>query len=43
MYHFRFIVIGVMVALCLLGGIFGISLGEHVTQSGFYVVGSVSA
>src|ERR1700742_51077 len=29
-----------MVALSLLGGIFGISLGKHVTQSGFYDDGS---
>ncbi|MBS4727827.1 MMPL family transporter [Mycobacterium sp. SM1] len=35
-YRYRFIVIGVMVALCLGGGIFGMSLGKHVTQSGFY-------
>jgi uncharacterized membrane protein YdfJ with MMPL/SSD domain len=35
-YRFRFIVIGVMVALCLGGGVFGMSLGKHVTQSGFY-------
>jgi uncharacterized membrane protein YdfJ with MMPL/SSD domain len=41
-YRYRFIVIGVMVALSLLGGIFGISLGKHVTQSGFYDDGSQS-
>ena len=41
-YHFRYIVIGVTVALCLGGGIFGLSLGEHVTQSGFYDDGSQS-
>ncbi|HZU46484.1 MAG TPA: MMPL family transporter [Mycobacterium sp.] len=35
-YRYRFIVIGVMVALCLGGGIFGLTLGKHVTQSGFY-------
>jgi len=35
-YRYRFIVIGVMVALCLGAGIFGISLGNHVTQSGFF-------
>ncbi len=35
-YRYRFIVIGVMVALSLGGGVFGISLGKHVTQSGFY-------
>ena len=35
-YRYRYIVIGVMVALCLGGGIFGISLGKHVTQSGYY-------
>ena len=41
-YRYRFIVIGVMVALSLLGGVFGISLGKHVTQSGFYDDGSQS-
>lgn len=41
-YRFRYIVIGVMVALCLGGGVYGISLGEHVTQSGFYDEGSQS-
>ena len=41
-YRYRFIVIGVVVALSLLGGIFGISLGKHVTQSGFYDDGSQS-
>ncbi|GAC1400487.1 MAG: MMPL family transporter [Mycobacterium sp.] len=34
--------IGVMVALCLGGGVFGITLGSHVTQSGFYDEGSQS-
>jgi trehalose monomycolate/heme transporter len=32
-----------MVALCLSGGVFGLSLGAHVTQSGFYDDGSESA
>jgi trehalose monomycolate/heme transporter len=41
-YRYRFIVIGVMVAVCLGGGIFGMSLGKHVTQSGFYDDGSQS-
>ena len=41
-YRYRYIVIGVMVALCLGGGIYGISLGKHVTQSGFYDEGSQS-
>ncbi|OBA83914.1 hypothetical protein A9W99_05820 [Mycobacterium sp. 1164966.3] len=41
-YRYRFIVIGVMVVLCLGGGIFGMSLGKHVTQSGFYDEGSQS-
>jgi trehalose monomycolate/heme transporter len=41
-YRYRYIVIGVMVALCLGGGIFGLSLGKHVTQSGFYDEGSQS-
>jgi len=41
-YQYRYIVIGVMVALCLGGGVFGISLGSHVTQSGFYDNGSDS-
>src|SRR6195952_1614827 len=31
-----------MVALCLGGGVYGVSLGEHVTQSGFYDEGSQS-
>src|SRR6185312_8314473 len=31
-----------MVGLCLLGGFFGMSLGNHVTQSGFYDDGSES-
>ncbi|MGB5113415.1 MAG: MMPL family transporter [Mycobacterium sp.] len=35
-YQFRYIVIGVMVALCLGGGVYGASLGSHVTQSGYY-------
>ncbi|MGE5694413.1 MAG: MMPL family transporter, partial [Candidatus Sericytochromatia bacterium] len=42
-YHYRYIVIAVMVGLCLLGGIFGMSLGKYVTQSGFYDDGSESA
>jgi len=41
-YRFRYIVIAVMVALCLGGGVFGISLGSHVTQSGFFDDGSES-
>lgn len=41
-YQFRYIVIGVMVALCLGGGVYGASLGQHVTQSGFYDEGSQS-
>ena len=41
-YHYRYIVIGVMVALCLGGGVYGMSLGDHVTQSGFYDDGSQS-
>ena len=41
-YRFRYAVIGIMVALCLGGGIYGISLGQHVTQSGFYDDGSQS-
>jgi uncharacterized membrane protein YdfJ with MMPL/SSD domain len=41
-YRYRFIVIGVMVAVCLGGGIYGMSLGKHVTQSGFYDDGSQS-
>ena len=31
-YRFRYIVIGVMVALCLGGGVYGISLGELQRQ-----------
>ncbi|WP_369803735.1 MMPL family transporter [Mycobacterium sp. NAZ190054] len=41
-YQYRYMVIGVMVALCLGGGVYGISLGQHVTQSGFYDEGSES-
>ncbi|MGD9621668.1 MAG: MMPL family transporter [Mycolicibacterium sp.] len=41
-YQYRYIVIGVMVTLCLGGGIYGITLGQHVTQSGFYDEGSQS-
>ena len=41
-YRYRYIVIGVMVALCVGGGIFGMDLGKHVTQSGFYDDGSQS-
>jgi RND superfamily putative drug exporter len=41
-YRYRFIVIGVMVSLCLGAGVFGASLGKHVTQSGFYDDGSES-
>lgn len=41
-YRYRFIVIAVMVAVCLSGGIYGMSLGKHVTQSGFYDDGSQS-
>jgi uncharacterized membrane protein YdfJ with MMPL/SSD domain len=42
-YRYRFLVIGVMVGLCLIGGVFGMSLGKHVTQSGFFDDGSESA
>lgn len=41
-YRHRYLVIAVMVALCLGGGIYGMSLGKHVTQSGFYDDGSES-
>jgi trehalose monomycolate/heme transporter len=41
-YRYRFIVIGVMVGLCVIAGVFGMSLGKHVTQSGFYDDGSQS-
>jgi uncharacterized membrane protein YdfJ with MMPL/SSD domain len=41
-YRYRYLVIGVMVGLCLIGGVFGASLGKHVTQSGFYDDGSQS-
>ncbi|BBZ01301.1 membrane protein [Mycolicibacterium chitae] len=41
-FKYRFIVIAVMVSLCIGGGIFGMSLGNHVTQSGFYDDGSES-
>jgi len=35
-YQYRYIVIGVLVALCLGGAVYGSSLGQHVTQSGYY-------
>ncbi len=41
-YRYRYIVIGLMVVLCIGGGIYGMSLGKHVTQSGFYDEGSQS-
>ena len=41
-YRYRYIVIAVMVALSVAGGIYGMSLGKHVTQSGFYDEGSQS-
>lgn len=41
-YRYRYIVIGLMVAMCVGGGIYGIDLGKHVTQSGFYDEGSQS-
>ncbi|MDH6243423.1 MMPL family transporter [Mycobacterium sp. OTB74] len=41
-YQYRYIVIGVLVALCLGGAVYGSSLGSHVTQSGFYNEGSQS-
>ncbi|MGY4710635.1 MMPL family transporter [Mycolicibacterium sp. CBM1] len=41
-YRYRYIVIAVMVALSVAGGIYGASLGKHVTQSGFYDEGSQS-
>ena len=41
-YRFRYAVIGIMVALCVGGGVYGMSLGERVTQSGFYDDGSQS-
>ncbi|HET9565806.1 MAG TPA: MMPL family transporter [Mycobacterium sp.] len=41
-FRYRYIVIGVMVALCLGSGVYGMSLGQHVTQSGFYDEGSQS-
>lgn len=42
-FQYRLIVIAVMTAACLGSGVFGISLGEHVTQSGFYNDTSESA
>ena len=41
-YRYRYIVIGLMVALCVSGGIYGMDLGKYVTQSGFYDEGSQS-
>ncbi|WP_430522527.1 MMPL family transporter [Mycolicibacterium poriferae] len=42
-YRYRFFVVVAMTAACLGAGVFGISLGEHVTQSGFFDDGSESA
>ena len=42
-YRYRIAVVAVMVALCLGSGIYGSSLGEHVTQSGFFDDNSESA
>ena len=41
-YRYRYIVIALMVTLSIGGGIYGMSLGQHVTQSGFYDEGSQS-
>ncbi|MFV0495676.1 MMPL family transporter, partial [Mycobacterium sp.] len=41
-YRYRYVVIAVTVALSLGSGVFGLSLGDHVTQSGFYDDGSQS-
>lgn len=41
-YRYRYIVIGLMVAMCVGGGIYGTDLGKYVTQSGFYDEGSQS-
>lgn len=41
-YRYRYIVIGLMVAMCVGGGIYGMDLGKYVTQSGFYDEGSQS-
>ncbi len=41
-YRYRYIVIGMMVAMCVGGGIYGMDLGKYVTQSGFYDEGSQS-
>jgi trehalose monomycolate/heme transporter len=41
-YRYRYIVIALMVAVCIGGGVLGMSLGQHVTQSGFYDEGSQS-
>lgn len=35
-YRYRFIVIGAFVVVCLGSGLFGMDLGKHVTQGGFY-------
>lgn len=41
-YRYRYIVIAVVAGLCLLGGVFGMDLDKHVTQSGFYDTNSQS-
>jgi uncharacterized membrane protein YdfJ with MMPL/SSD domain len=42
-FRYRYFVVVAMTAACLGAGAFGISLGDHVTQSGFYNDASESA
>lgn len=42
-FRYRYVVVVVMSAACLGAGVFGIGLGEHLTQSGFYDDASESA
>ncbi|SKT15278.1 membrane protein mmpL3 [Mycobacteroides abscessus subsp. abscessus] len=41
-YRYRFIVVAAFVTVCLGSGLFGITLGDHVTQSGFFADNSES-
>ncbi|TDZ76411.1 Membrane protein YdfJ [Mycobacteroides salmoniphilum] len=41
-YRYRFIVVAAFVTICLGSGLFGITLGDHVTQSGFFADNSES-
>lgn len=42
-HRFRFLVATLLISVCMAAGAYGLSLGEHVTQSGFYDNASESA